>query len=376
LNYTAFNTEDFDFRKEPMFFGKQLGVARTDIAKYQVFNDLTEKQLSFFWRPEEVDITTDRRQFKDLPPNEQHIFTSNLKYQTLLDSVQGRAPEQIFGPLCSLPELGNWISKWNFSETIHSDSYTHIIRGVYTMPKAQFDEIVRTPEILERAISVTSDYDKLAHMSHIYELGLNHRDGLGWVPFKLRDLKRQLLITMFQVQIVEAIRFYVSFACSFSFAERSVMEGNAKIIKLIARDEALHFISTQEILKLWKSGRDDAEMGELYAELESSGALVQMYDDAVVQESEWADYLFKDGSMVGINADMLKKYVRYMANLRMKQVGLPQPYDSHVNPFPWMSTWLSSDSVQVAPQEVELSSYLTGQIDTSIADDDFGDMEL
>lgn len=378
---TLFNTDQYDFRTEPMFFGKDLGIARSDISKHEIFNKLAEKQLGFFWRPEEVDIATDKHQFEALDEHEKHIFTSNLKYQILLDSVQGRSPTSVFSQVTSLPEMEDWIAKWAFSETIHSNSYTHIIQGIYNSPSEQFDDILRTPEIIERAIAVTADYDKIDQMIMLYRLKLNTQqitasDGTVYEPFTLRELKHQFMRTMYQIQIVEAIRFYVSFACSFAFAERSLMEGNAKIIKLILRDEVLHFQATREMIQLWKDGTDDLEMTSIYNEMEASGELVDMYKATVEQEKDWADYLFKDGSMIGLNADILKQYLEYMTNIRMNQVGLPMQYPTKENPLPWMNSWADSDGVQVAPQETEQSSYLTAAVDNSIDRDALGGFDL
>ena len=177
------------------------------------------------------------------------------------------------------------------------------------------------------------------------------------------------------VNVLEAIRFYVSFACSFAFAERKLMEGNAKIIKLIARDEALHLTGTQHMLNLMRNGRDDPEMVEIAAECYEES--IEIFRKAAEQEKEWAGYLFKDGSMIGLNKDILCQYIEYITNLRMEAVGLPAAFPkSKSNPIPWINTWLSSDNVQVAPQETEISSYLVGQIDSDLSDSDFDDFEL
>ena len=166
------------------------------------------------------------------------------------------------------------------------------------------------------------------------------------------------------VNALEAIRFYVSFACSFAFAERELMEGNAKIIKLIARDEALHLTGTQHMLILLQSGKDDPQMAQIAAECRAESQA--LFVRAAEQEKEWADYLFKDGSMIGLNRDILCQYVEFITNVRMQAVGLDAPFAERPNPLPWINAWLSSDNVQVAPQEVEVSSYLVGQIDSEL----------
>jgi ribonucleoside-diphosphate reductase beta chain len=376
MSYTTFNQHTFDTLKQPMFFGETVNVARYDIQKHKIFENLIEKQLSFFWRPEEVDLANDRKDFNDLPDHEQHIFLSNLKYQTLLDSVQGRSPNVAFLPIVSLPELETWIETWSFSETIHSRSYTHIMRNVVPNPAEVFDDITRNDFITRRAVSVTKYYDELiAKNSYYTQLGEGtHTINGKIVDINLRDLKRTLYLTMVSVNVLEAIRFYVSFACSFAFAERAKMEGNAKIIKLIARDEALHLTGTQHILQIMAAGKDDPEMGEIAASCKEEVRAIFL--DAAEQEKEWAGYLFKDGSMIGLNQTILAQYVEYITDQRIVAIGLPPIFNAKSNPLPWINSWLNSDNVQVAPQEAEISSYLVGAIDSAVDTEDFGDFDL
>ncbi|MFT6114314.1 MAG: ribonucleoside-diphosphate reductase beta chain [Glaciecola sp.] len=376
MSYTTFNQKTFDTLKQPMFFGETVNVARYDIQKHKIFENLIEKQLSFFWRPEEVDLANDRKDFNDLPDHEQHIFLSNLKYQTLLDSVQGRSPNVAFLPIVSLPELETWIETWSFSETIHSRSYTHIMRNVVPNPAEVFDDITRNDFITRRAVSVTKYYDELiAKNSYYTQLGEGtHTINGKIVDINLRDLKRTLYLTMVSVNVLEAIRFYVSFACSFAFAERAKMEGNAKIIKLIARDEALHLTGTQHILQIMAAGKDDPEMGEIAASCKEEVRAIFL--DAAEQEKEWAGYLFKDGSMIGLNQTILAQYVEYITDQRIVAIGLPPIFNAKNNPLPWINSWLNSDNVQVAPQEAEISSYLVGAIDSAVDTEDFGDFDL
>ena len=377
MAYSTFCQTQNDQLKEPMFFGQSVNVARYDQQKHEVFERLIEKQLSFFWRPEEVDVSHDRIDYQALPPHEQHIFISNLKYQTLLDSIQGRSPNVALLPLVSIPELETWIETWAFSETIHSRSYTHIIRNIVNNPGQVFDDIVTNEQILKRAGSISCFYDDLIEATALYNL---HGEGTHSVAgqmrtITLRELKKKLYLCLMSVNALEAIRFYVSFACSFAFAERELMEGNAKIIKMIARDEALHLTGTQHMLNLMRTGQDDPEMAEIAAECEQ--ACFEIFKEAAIQEKEWAEYLFQDGSMIGLNKDILCQYVEYITNLRMSAVGLQPAFaGTKQNPIPWINTWLSSDNVQVAPQEVEVSSYLVGQIDSEVNADDLGDFEL
>ncbi len=376
MSYTTFNQAFFNATEEPIFFGRNVNVSRYDIQKYPVFEKLIEKQLSFFWRPEEVDLSTDSRDFAALPEHEKHIFLSNLKYQTLLDSVQGRSPNIALLPVVSIPELETWIETWAFSETIHSRSYTHIIRNIVTEPSEVFDDIVTNQAIIERANDITCYYDELIRSINLYNQlgeGVHTINGKS-VPISVRDLKRKLYLTLVSVNVLEAIRFYVSFACSFAFAERSTMEGNAKIIKLIARDEALHLIGTQHMLQIMAEGKDDPEMAAIARELRQEAH--DIFIAAAEQEKDWADYLFRDGSMIGLNKDILGQYVEYITNQRMTAIGFDAPFSIKQNPLPWINSWLNSDNVQVAPQEVEVSSYLVGQIDSDVQSEDFSDFSL
>ncbi|MDC3189681.1 ribonucleotide-diphosphate reductase subunit beta [Pseudoalteromonas elyakovii] len=376
MSYTTFSRNHNNQLQEPMFFGQTVNVSRYDQQKYPIFEKLIEKQLSFFWRPEEVDVSKDRLDFQALPEHEKHIFLSNLKYQTLLDSVQGRSPNVALLPIVSIPELETWIETWAFSETIHSRSYTHIIRNVTQSPELIFDDIVSNEKISERADAVTKYYDDLINMISVYNLYGEGKHVINGeeVKISLFDLKKQLYLAMMSVNILEAIRFYVSFACSFAFAERELMEGNAKIIKLIARDEALHLSGTQHILNIMQEGKDDPEMAIVAAQCREEA--IQMFVEAAEQEKDWAEYLFKDGSMIGLNKDILCQYVEYITNARMTAVGLPAQFESKSNPIPWINSWLVSDNVQVAPQEAEISSYLVGQIDSQVDASDFGDFDL
>ncbi len=377
MAYSTFSKQPNDARKEPMFFGQTVNVARYDQQKYEVFERLIEKQLSFFWRPEEVDVSQDRIDYQALPPHEQHIFISNLKYQTLLDSIQGRSPNVALLPLISIPELETWIETWAFSETIHSRSYTHIIRNIVNDPAVVFDDIVVNEQIIKRAEDIAGYYDELIELTQYWQLlgeGTHQVNGKT-VVVSLRELKKKLYLCLMSVNALEAIRFYVSFACSFAFAERELMEGNAKIIKMIARDEALHLTGTQHMLNILRDGHDDPEMAEIARELQDE--CFNLFKTAAEQEKEWAAYLFKDGSMLGLNKDILCQYVEFITNVRMQAVGLPLAFDAdRQNPLPWINTWLNSDNVQVAPQEVEISSYLVGQIDAEINPDDLGDFML
>ena len=367
--YSVFDKTPNDATKENMFFSQPVNVARYDQQRYPIFDKLTEKQNSFFWSPQEVDVSKDRIDFAGLSDHEKHIFLSNLKYQTLLDSVQGRGPSAVLLPLVSIPELETWIVTWTYFETIHSKSYTHIIRNILNDPSEVFDDIVVNDEILKRASDVSKYYDDLYDSTQKYSV-LGEASGIT-----LKELKKKLFLCLVAINVLEGVRFYVSFACSFNFAERKLMEGNAKIIKLIARDEACHLTSTQHIINILKGCNDDVEMGTIA--LECWEETIEIFRQAAEQEKQWANYLFKDGSMVGLNEAILCEYVEYITNQRMQAIGMPILFpEASSNPIPWINTWLSSDNVQVAPQETEISSYLVGQIDSDLSNPDWAEMEL
>tara|TARA_B100000287_G_scaffold288878_1_gene272183 strand:+ start:361 stop:1521 length:1161 start_codon:yes stop_codon:yes gene_type:complete len=375
---TVFNTEDVDTKKQPMFFGKPLGVQRYDDFKYPVFDKLTQQQLGYFWRPEEVSLQKDRADYARLTPEQKHIFTSNLKYQILLDSVQGRGPGMAFIPYCSLPELESCMTVWEFMEMVHSRSYTYIIKNVYSNPSDVFDTILEDDKILERAESVTSAYNSFINMASEWGQSNLWRD--GWrdhinSQWTLRDLKKHLYRAVANVNILEGIRFYVSFACSFAFGENKLMEGSAKILSLISRDESQHLVITQQILKHWREG-DDSDMKEIMKEEEEW--TYEMFDKCVNEEKSWAEYLFKDGSMIGLNERLLHNYVEWIANKRMRAIGLKPKYNQPIknNPLPWTEHWLNSKGQQNAPQETEIESYVVGGIKQDVTENTFAGFKL
>ena len=375
---TVFNSNKTDLKKQPMFFGAPLGVQRYDTYKYPIFDKLTQQQLGYFWRPEEVSLQKDRADYQTLRPEQKHIFTSNLKYQILLDSVQGRGPGMAFMPYCSLPELEACMTIWETMEMIHSRSYTYIIKNVYSDPTDVFDHILDDEKILSRAKSVTAAYDELIAMAHQYDTGNMWKSDWKDSPtarWESKELKRKLYRAVVNVNILEGIRFYVSFACTFAFGELKLMEGSAKIISLIARDESQHLVITQNILKNWANG-DDPEMLEIMQEEEEN--VYAMFKDCVDEEKEWAEYLFKDGSMIGLNAKLLDSYVEYIANRRMKSIGLKPIFDTPMsnNPLPWTQHWLNSKMMQNAPQETEIESYVIGGIKQDVKKDTFAGFQL
>ena len=357
---SVFNINKRDHTKALAFLDPEgpVTLQRYETLKYKQFDKLTDKQLGFFWRPEEVDVMRDAGDFKELTDFEQHIFTSNLKRQILLDSVQGRSPSLAFLPLVSIPELETWMNTWTFNETIHSRSYTHIIRNVYSNPSVVFDELTDIEEILDCAKDISKYYDDVIEANTWYQaLGVGkHKVNGKEVIIDLYDLKKKLWLAINSVNALEGIRFYVSFACSWAFAELKKMEGNAKIIKLIARDENLHLAFTQSLIKILPT--DDLDFATIKEECKAE--CEKMFLDAANQEKEWAKYLFKDGSMIGLNQVLLAQYVDWLTCKRMTAVGLDCGIKPGSNPLPWTQKWIAGAEVQVAPQETEITTYVIG----------------
>lgn len=384
MSFSTFSQQELNHLNEPMFFGKGLNVARYDILKYPYVDEhLTQKQLGFFWRPEEIDLAKDRIDYQTLPEHEKHIFSSNLKYQTLLDTIQGRGLGQAFGKIITLPEIESWFNAWPFSENIHSRSYTHIIRNLYPNPGVIFDDIVFNENISARTVDLTDNYDRFIKSVDIWshfgegefvmqkrmsskvddilkDMGPTYQP-VGAIKVDMETLMSDAYYLLADINVLEAIRFYVSFACSFAFNERKLMEGNAKVIKFILRDESLHKTGTVWMLNKLASGAEGQEWAKIAREVKKR--ITALFTSAAEQEIQWAKYLFKDGAMPGINLDVITKYIQYLVDLNLDLLGLPPVYGVKKNPMPWMNTYTNSDNVQVAPQEVEVSSYLTAGLD-------------
>ena len=366
MSRSVFNREKgLDFTKQPMFFGEDLQVQQYSDMKYPIFDKLNQQQLGYFWRPEEVSLQKDRNDYQDLSEQQKFIFTSNLKYQTMLDSVQGRGPCLAFLPFVSNPELEGCIVTWDFMETIHSRSYTYIIKNLYSNPNEIFDTIIEDEKIEKRSKSVTKTYDDLIEMGYKWHLDKDKID--------LYELKKKMYLAMVTVNILEGLRFYVSFACSFAFGELKLLEGSAKIISFIARDESQHLAMSQTVINNWRNG-DDKDMVKIGKECEKE--VYKMYDEALAEEKRWATYLFSKGSMIGLSEKLLHQFVEYMANRRMKGIGLTPVYDQKTNPLPWVDHWLNSKGMQNAPQETEIESYVIGGVKQDVKKDQFKKFKL
>ncbi len=353
---TIFNTKNIDPMTQPLFLGKDLGVQRYDVLKYPVFKDLDSRQMMNFWRPEEIELKKDRADFQTLTDNEKFIFTSNLKYQTMLDSVICRGVPTLL-EFVTNTELEACLMTWQFFEKIHSQSYSYIIQNVYSDSKDVFGGIYEDEQIVKRAKGAIQDYNNLM--------------GMASDKNKPSEIKKQIYMTIVSINILEAVRFYVSFICSFAFAENKKMIGNADIIKLIKRDEALHLYNTQEILKILNSNEDE---GFVKVAKDCESKACEMFESAAQEEKEWASYLFKDGSIIGLNETVLHNYVDWLCHSRRKAIGLPYE-NGFKNPIAgWTDPWMNSESVQVAPQEHEITSYKIGASKNDLEDLDFGDL--
>ena len=358
MSKTVFNRNEVDFTKQPMFFGEDQNTQRYDQFRYPEMDKLNQRMLGYFWRPEEISLQKDRADYQTFRPEQKHIFTANLKYQTLLDSVQGRGPCLSFLPYCSLPELEGCIITWDFMETIHSRSYTYIMKNVYPDPSEVFDTILNDDEIVKRAISVTENYDRFSEIAQNYFV-----KGEG----SLDEVKKQLYLAMVNVNILEGLRFYVSFACTFAFGELKLMEGSAKIISFIARDEATHLNLSTQIIKNWHN--NDGDMKKIAESCKED--VIKMYKLCVEEEKAWAKHLMKEGTIIGLNEKLLGQYVEFVANKRLKAIGFDHLFDrpANANPLPWTQHWLSSAGLQVAPQETEVESYIIGGVKQDVDKD-------
>jgi ribonucleoside-diphosphate reductase beta chain len=341
------STLTFSTSSDKLFFGESgHGIARYDTVRYPQFLKIDERMKSLYWRPQEIDVGQERASFNKMNEPEQFVFTENLSRQIMLDSIQGRAPSLAFLPHCTDPSLENCITTWSFFETIHSESYTHIIRAIYPDPSAVFDRIPQITSIVDCAVSITQAYDELMANPN----------------------KENLYMGLVAANALEALRFYVSFACTFSFAERGLVEGSAKLVKLIARDEAQHLALVQHILKVLE--RDDPDYVQIIQD--NRRRAKDVFNAAAHQEKAWASHLFSKGSILGLNEKILNQYVDYLLVKRKHAVGLTTTAKSKVeHPIPWIEKWYSGSGVQVAPQEVEVSSYLTGSVVNDMTEAEF-----
>lgn len=338
-------------------------LSRFDRVKYPWMRKLTRKQMGYFWQPEEVELVKDSKDFKLLDAHERHIFVSNLKRQILLDSVQGSAPSEAFGSICSLPEFRNFLKCWEFfEENIHAWSYQYVLENLYASTSEVYDEIDTVPEIKNCRTDIQFYYDDLIAYNKLVDSQC----------YSSREHKKKIWLALHAVNFLEGIRFYVSFACSWAFAELHKMEGNAKIIKMIARDENIHLAFTQQLIRaLPKDDSDYASIAD-----ECRGEVERLAKSVSDQEKDWAKYLFKDGSMLGLNSEMLSNFVDYRAYKCCTAINVYYTPKQKENNLPWTSKWIGGAEVAVAPQETEQTQYIIGGIDNDLHENTFKGFKL
>lgn len=346
------------------FLDGGVGIARYDRVRYPFFLDLTEKLQGFFWRPQLVNCSREGKDFKSLNPTQQRIWTKVLKRQIVLDTYQGRSPALALLPIVSLPEIEEWILAWSHSETIHSKTYTHVLRNVFADPSKILDEIESDVAVMSCSESIARAYDRLIWMNNLQDV--------AFLPTKVREHKKRLWLALHAINALEGIRFYASFAVSWNFAELKKMEGNAKLIKLICRDENLHLAGTQQLLKILK--RDDPDFAEIAEEC--TGEVLQMYIDVIEDEKAFIKDIFSEGSMVGLNEPLLCSCVEHFGDKRMRSAGVESPFKKTTNPLPWMQKWISGQEVQPAPQETELESYTISATRMDVTDETLSTLSL
>ena len=347
-----------DYLNRKMFLDPQgpVTIQRFEEVKYNKIADFEKTARGFFWVPEEISLTKDANDFKDASDAVKHIFTSNLLRQTALDSLQGRGPSQVFAPVVSLPELEALIYNWTFFETnIHSRSYSHIIRNIYNVPKDVFNTIHDTKEIVDMASSVGKYYDDLHQMNCKKELGFELESEKSYI--------KAIYMALHASYALEAFRFMVSFATSLAMVENKIFIGNGNIISLILQDELLHkgwtaFLINQVV-------KEDPRFAAVKQECEQE--VYALYMDVIREEKAWADYLFKMGPVIGLNANILKEFVDYTAVNALKEIGIkyqsPAPKST---PIPWFNKHSDTSKKQTALQESESTNYVIGVMSDSI----------
>jgi ribonucleoside-diphosphate reductase beta chain len=346
-----------DYLQRKMFLDPEgpVTIQRFEEVKYKKIADFDATARGFFWQPEEVTLTKDSNDFKEASDAVKHIFTSNLLRQTALDSLQGRGPTQVFTPVCSLPEVEALMYNWGFFETnIHSKSYSHIIRNIYNVPKDVFNTIHDTKEIVDMASSVGAYYDKLHLINCLKETGEKIDEAVHI---------KAIWMALNASYALEAFRFMVSFATSLAMVENKIFIGNGNIISLILQDELLHKGWTAYLIN--QVVKEDSRFAQ--AKVECEAEVYKMYMDVIREEKEWADYLFKMGPVIGLNANILKDFVDYTALGALKDIGIkynhPAPKST---PIPWFNKHSDTSKKQTALQENESTNYVIGVMSDSI----------
>jgi len=338
-------------------------VQRFEEVKYNKLAKFEQEARGFFWVPEEISLTKDAQDFKDASDTVKHIFTSNLLRQTALDSLQGRGPSQIFTPVCSIPELEALMYNWSFFETnIHSRSYSHIIRNIYNVPKDVFNTIHDTEEIVDMASSVGDYYDRLHVINCRKEAGEEVDEGLHI---------KAIWLALNASYALEAFRFMVSFATSLAMVENKIFIGNGNIISLILQDEIGHKDWTGWIIN--QVVKEDPRFAAAKAECEAE--VYAMYMDVIREEKTWADYLFKHGPVIGLNAQILKDFVDFTAFNALKEIGIKYTAEHpRSTPIPWFNKHVDTSKKQTALQENESTNYVIGVMSDNLDYEELPDL--
>jgi len=362
-------TTKTDYLSRKMFLDPQgpVTVQRFEEVKYKKIADFDTTARGYFWQPEEISLTKDSGDFKNASDAVRHIFTSNVLRQTALDSLQGRGPTQVFTPVCSLPEVEALMYNWGFFETnIHSKSYSHIIRNIYNVPKDVFNTIHDTKEIIDMASSVGKYYDDLHRLNCKKELAeaSKHKPGIAAdLVFTEKEHIKAIWLALHASYALEAFRFMVSFATSLAMVENKIFIGNGNIISLILQDELLHKEWTAYIIN--QVIKEDSRFAEIKQECEAE--VYALYMDVIREEKAWADYLFKKGPVIGLNASILKDFVDYTAVGALKDIGIKyQAAAPRSTPIPWFNKHVSTSSKQTALQENESTNYVIGIMSTEL----------
>lgn len=398
--YAIYNPEKIEFMDEPLFFGTGRNQQRYDKKRFPFYFERAQTMQSFFWKPKEISLIKDRADFKKLSEAQEFVFKSNISYQVLLDSVQGRTPAMLFLPFCTNPEFERCTIIWTDFEGIHSESYSHILQEIYADPSVIFDDIMKNEEIKKRAGSVVKYLEDAYTKGIMYQFQqlFNIETEQDFEPFtiafqlfidaknkklkeenenavelniephfvSLHELKKALYLSIVAINVLEGLRFYVSFACSFAFAEIGLLLGNANILKLIARDEITHLSLTQKAINTFRKKANEGFM-DVAAECEAES--LKIYEEAIMEEKEWASYLFSKGSILGLNEQILHLYIDHLAHERMKAIGLKPFTKAVANPITWIDKWFHTENVQDAPQETEITDYLVSAITMDVGEE-------
>jgi ribonucleoside-diphosphate reductase beta chain len=338
-------------------------ISRSDIVKYPIFKKQADAMLANFWKPQEIVLTKDGVDFnQNMDDNERFIFTSNLKSQVIMDSIQSMALSQAFLPICSDPAVKRCIVYMDQQESVHDDSYQHIIRNVYNDPTAVFDEMTSIEPLVNRGKSVAAYYDRQILTIAKYRLGLCSID----------EVKRSTWLCLNAVNALEGLRFMQSFSVAFCFGNLGKMQGNASIIKLIASDELLHQAFTTALIRTLPEDDEDyiAVREECLPEVE------HIFMETVDQEKAFSKFTFQNGSLIGLNEAISYQYLDFMAAKRMRAIGMTYKNESpRTNPLPWMAKYLNEGTIQVAPQEQEITAYQQNTI-ADVSSDTFVGFDL